>query len=140
MDALRASIDDAFDSSIVAHLQPEHPGLGLDLKPTCPFSSPNRRQIDAGFGAEDAALGASAAALTGLPPVDAAGWERQRIWQQRPTELRRAGRNALAGVGEPMGTGREGSSRSFERVGWIAGHTEDVLSALVVRGKIGIAD
>jgi hypothetical protein len=39
-----------------------------------------------------------------------------------------------------MGRGREGSPRRLERVGWIAGHAEDVLSAFVVRGKIGITE
>jgi len=38
-----------------------------------------------------------------------------------------------------MGRGREGSPRRLERVGRIAGHAKDVLCALVIRGKIAMA-
>src|SRR5213594_3510660 len=77
VEAVRAAVEDTRDSSIVAHFQCEHSGSSFDLEPARPFGPPNRRQIDAGLGAEDAALGASPTPLAGSPPVNTAGWKRQ---------------------------------------------------------------
>src|SRR5262249_45593671 len=65
--------------------------------------------------------------------------ERQRVREQRPAKLCRAGCDALARVGELVSWRWEGTPRRLERIGGIAGHAQNVLRALVVRGELGIA-
>ncbi len=79
VEAVCAPIDDALDSFLAIHLKREHSRFSVDLEPACPFCPANRCQIDAGLGAEDAALDASPAALARRPSVSALGRERQRV-------------------------------------------------------------
>ena len=58
-------------SPVPCHLYRESPGVRLDLQPAGAFTSPDGRDIDTRFRAEDTALHATPAALARRAPVDA---------------------------------------------------------------------